>query len=115
MNAATIATWTGIVWPIASGLFNTVIRWKTDAQWVEFCERTPKLAGLVKFVRAAGLDPVAVVRAVRHFGEKPASVIPVTHLSMIPPPPVAIDIAAPDRPSEPATPEAKRASLPGDV
>lgn len=110
------AFWWPLVWAVGSGLFNLVIRWGTDAQWLAFCEKRPRLSALVRFVRAAGLDPVFAVHALRGFlgraSAKAAATAPAgaawvakLEASLEEPLPVAVD-------TNPETPVAIRASQP---
>ena len=62
-----IAAMAAIAWPVVTGLVNLVLGQKSDEEWVAFAERSPKLAAVSKFLKAAGLNPVGVVKAVRGF------------------------------------------------
>lgn len=59
-----------IVWPLITGAINTFIGMKTDEEWLAFAEANPKLGAVSKFLKAAGLNPVGVVKAVRTFFAK---------------------------------------------
>lgn len=57
-------------WGVFSAFFNRAIRWKTDAEWIAFCESQPRLAAFVRVVRALGVDPVAFMASLRAFFER---------------------------------------------
>lgn len=53
-----------IAWPIVSAVLNVILRTRTPEQWVERCEKQPRLAALTRLVRSVGLDPVKMVKAI---------------------------------------------------
>ena len=55
---------------LLSGLLNLGTRKKTAEQWVAFCERRPRLAALVRVMRAVGLDPVKVTTSILQLFQK---------------------------------------------
>jgi hypothetical protein len=65
MKIPDVAMYAGLAWPVVSAVANAVLRWKTDEEWVAFGERSPKLASLVRLLRATGLDPVKAMAAIR--------------------------------------------------
>ena len=59
MTVSTIA----IAWPIVSAVLNVILRTRTPEEWVERCEKQPRLAAFTRLVRSVGLDPVKMVQA----------------------------------------------------
>jgi hypothetical protein len=53
------------VWPVLSCLLNLVLRKKTAEEWVAFGEKNPRLAGIIRLLRAVGLDPVKGFQALK--------------------------------------------------
>ena len=53
-----------IAWPIVSAVLNVLLRTRTPEEWVERCEKQPRLAALTRLVRSVGLDPVKMVKAI---------------------------------------------------
>lgn len=64
-------------WPVVSGVLVLVMRARTPREWVELGERNPRLQGLVRFLRGAGLDPIKAVAGLRQFitGRAPERVV----------------------------------------
>lgn len=52
-----------IAWPIVSAVLNVLLRTRTPEEWIERCDRYPRLAALTRLVRSIGLDPVKMVQA----------------------------------------------------
>lgn len=52
-----------VLWPILSALLVLVLRSRTPEDWVALGERSPRLQGVIRLVRALGLDPVKAVSA----------------------------------------------------
>ena len=52
------------IWPALSGLLNIILRTRTPEEWMERCERHPRLAALTRILRATGLDPVKMVASI---------------------------------------------------
>ena len=52
-----------LAWPIVSAVLNVILRTRTPEQWVERCEKQPRLAAPTRLVRSVGLDPVKMVQA----------------------------------------------------
>ena len=67
-----VELWMVFIWPALSGLLNIILRTRTPEEWVERCERSPRLAAFTRLLRATGLDPVKMVQAIGQFvaGEK---------------------------------------------
>jgi hypothetical protein len=54
-----------VVWPVVSMVLNGVLRKKTPEQWVEFANKSPRLAGILKLISATGFDPVMAIKALQ--------------------------------------------------
>ena len=52
-----------LAWPIVSAVLNVILRTRTPEQWVDRCEKQPRLAAFTRLVRSVGLDPVKMVQA----------------------------------------------------
>ena len=52
-----------LAWPIVSAVLNVILRTRTPEEWVERCEKQPRLAAFTRLVRSIGLDPVKMVKA----------------------------------------------------
>ena len=63
MSVEDLATRAALVWPVVSAILNVLLRTRTPEQWVERCEKQPRLAALTRLVRSVGLDPVKMVQA----------------------------------------------------
>ena len=72
MNIDRIVTIALAAVPTVTGIATAVIGWRTDEQWAALVEGSPRLAGIVKLVRAVGLDVPGVVRALRTILTRPA-------------------------------------------
>ena len=59
----TVPFWSAIAWPVLTAALNVILRTRTPEQWVERCEKYPRLAALTRLLRATGLDPVKMVQA----------------------------------------------------
>jgi hypothetical protein len=62
-----IPWWSAIVWPCFTAVLNIVLRTRTPEEWVERCERSPRLAAFTRLMRSTGLDPVKAVQALGEF------------------------------------------------
>ena len=62
-----VELWMVFIWPALSGLLNIILRTRTPEEWVERCERHPRLAALTRILRATGLDPVKMVASIGEF------------------------------------------------
>lgn len=56
------AHWTA-AWPVVSALLLLVLRSRTPEQWVALGETHPRVQGVVRLLRAVGLDPAKAVSA----------------------------------------------------
>ena len=54
-----------ILWPTISCGLNLVLRKKTAEEWVALAEHSPRVAGILKLIRAVGFDPVKGAAAVK--------------------------------------------------
>ena len=55
---------------LLSGLLNLATRKKTVEDWVAFCEQYPRLAAIIRVMRAVGLDPVKVIKSILQLFQK---------------------------------------------
>lgn len=60
-----IELWAALAWPVLSAIVNVAFRFRTPEEWVAFGESWPRVAHLLRFIRAAGLDPVKSLRALQ--------------------------------------------------
>ena len=88
-----IASHATAAWPIISAALILVLRSRTPEQWVALGERSPRVQGVVRLLRAVGLDPAKAVSALvqivtarvpsRPVAEitppSPSKVVPVDH------------------------------------
>ncbi len=52
------------MWWIAGSIaINLALRARTTAQWIDWCDRYPRLASVIRLLRAIGVDPVKLVEA----------------------------------------------------
>jgi hypothetical protein len=65
-----IELWQAFLWPMVTGLLNVLFRMKSPEQWVEFAEKQPRLAGVVRLIRAAGFDPVKSMESLKQVAAK---------------------------------------------
>jgi hypothetical protein len=72
MNIDRIVTLALAAVPATTAVLTTVIGWRSDDDWAALVEGSPRLAGVVKLVRAVGLDVPGVVRALRTILTRPA-------------------------------------------
>lgn len=54
--------WTA-AWPVVSAVLVLVLRSRSPEEWVALGERSPRLQGVVRLLRAVGLDPAKAVSA----------------------------------------------------
>ena len=59
-----VELWAVFIWPAITGVLNIILRTRTPEEWVERCERHPRLAAFTRLLRATGLDPVKMVAAI---------------------------------------------------
>jgi hypothetical protein len=62
-----VELWAVFIWPAITGLLNIILRTRTPEEWVERCERHPRLAAFTRLLRATGLDPVKMVSSIAEF------------------------------------------------
>jgi hypothetical protein len=65
-----IEFWVAIAWPVASGIINALFRFKPPEQWMIFAMERPRLAGLVRFCSATGLDVHKALNALKETAGK---------------------------------------------
>jgi hypothetical protein len=62
-----VQLWAVFIWPAITGVLNIILRTRTPQEWVERCERHPRLAAFTRLLRATGLDPVKMVQSIGQF------------------------------------------------
>jgi hypothetical protein len=62
-----VELWAVFIWPAITGILNIILRTRTPQEWVERCERHPRLAAFTRLLRATGLDPVKMVQSIGQF------------------------------------------------
>jgi hypothetical protein len=62
-----VELWAVFIWPAITGVLNVILRTRTPEEWVERCERHPRLAAFTRLLRATGLDPVKMVQSIGEF------------------------------------------------
>jgi len=62
-----VELWAVFIWPAITGILNIILRTRTPEEWVERCERHPRLAAFTRLLRATGLDPVKMVQSIGQF------------------------------------------------
>lgn len=60
----TVPWWVTLAWPAFTAVCNVILRTRTPEEWVERCERSPRLAAFTRLLRATGLDPVKMVASI---------------------------------------------------
>jgi len=68
------------LWLVLSAVINSLLRTRTPEGWVELGMNYPRLAAVIKFLRAIGVDPVKAVKAIAQLisgkAEKSKEVLP---------------------------------------
>ncbi len=83
-----------VLWPVASAILVLLLRARTPEAWVALGERSPRVQGAIRLLRALGVDPVKAVAAVVQIvsGRAPARAVAVADAvreTLAPPPPEA--------------------------
>ena len=60
-----IELWTALAWPLISAVFNVAFRFRTPEEWIAFGEKWPRVAGLIRLVRATGVEPVKMLSSLQ--------------------------------------------------
>ena len=98
MTASQIVHWitdhAAALWPVVSALLLVALRARTPEQWVALGERSPRVQGVVRLLRAVGLDPAKALSALSQIvtGRAPARAVAVADAlapreTQAPPPP----------------------------
>lgn len=63
-----------LAWPVVSAILLMVLRSRTPEEWVSLGERSPRTQGVIRLLRAVGLDPSKAVSALTQIvtGRAPA-------------------------------------------
>ena len=81
------------VWPIVSALLLVALRSRTPEQWVALGETSPRWQGVIRLLRAVGLDPAKALSALGQIvtGRAPARAVQIAdtvqRATQAPPPP----------------------------
>jgi len=63
------AQW-AFVWPLMTLIINALFRFKSPDAWWAWAEANPRLAGVVRFVSATGLDGAKALNALKQAAGK---------------------------------------------
>jgi hypothetical protein len=80
-------------WPVVSALLILALRARTPEEWVAWGEQSPRWQGVIRLLRAVGLDPAKALSALGQIvtGRAPAKaqqiVAQVERVTQAPPPP----------------------------
>lgn len=90
-----ITTHAPALWPVLSALLLVVLRTRTPEEWVALGERSPRAQGVIRLLRAVGLDPAKALSAIAQIvtGRAPARAVQIAdtvqRVTQAPPPPSA--------------------------
>ncbi len=90
-----ITTHAPALWPVLSALLLVVLRTRTPEQWIALGERSPRWQGVIRLLRAVGLDPAKALSAIAQIvtGRAPARAVQIAdtvqRVTQAPPPPSA--------------------------
>lgn len=65
-----------LVFPLVTALGNVALRKRTAEEWAEWAMKKPFLAFIIEFMRAAGLDPIGMVKAGYRYAARRAGKVP---------------------------------------
>lgn len=68
-----------VLWPAASAVLVLLLRARTPEAWVALGERSPRVQGAIRLLRALGVDPVKAVAALQQIvsGRAPARAVAI--------------------------------------
>ena len=97
MTSAQLLSWlsdhAASLWPILSALLLVALRSRTPEQWVALGETSPRWQGVIRLLRAVGLDPAKALSALGQIvtGRAPARAVQIAdtvqRATQAPPPP----------------------------
>jgi hypothetical protein len=97
MTSAQLLSWlsdhAASLWPVVSALLVIVLRSRTPEAWVALGETSPRLQGVIRLLRAVGLDPAKALSALGQIvtGRAPARALQIAdtvqRATQAPPPP----------------------------
>lgn len=68
MDVSKVIAWFGVhwevAWPIVSAVVLAVAKRRTPEEWIALGERSPRVQGVLRFLRAAGFDTTDAMRGV---------------------------------------------------
>lgn len=72
-----ITTHAPALWPVLSALLLVVLRTRTPEEWIALGERSPRWQGVIRLLRAIGLDPAKALSALGQIvtGRAPARAV----------------------------------------
>lgn len=62
-----IIEYVAVAWPVVTGIYNTLMYFKTPEEWVAFADKNPRTANFTRMVRAWGFHPAKGLRAFGDF------------------------------------------------
>jgi len=65
-----------LVYPLITAMFTVASRKRTPEQWEAWALTKPFLAFLLEFMKASGLNPVGMLKAVRNYSARKAGQVP---------------------------------------
>lgn len=67
------------LWPVVSALLIIALRARTPEEWVAMGERSPRVQGVIRLLRAVGLDPAKALSALAQIvtGRAPARAVQI--------------------------------------
>lgn len=92
MTASQIVRWitdhAAALWPVVSALLLVALRARTPEQWVALGERSPRAQGVIRLLRAVGLDPAKALSALSQIvtGRAPARAVQIADTIAAPAP-----------------------------
>ena len=83
MTASQILEWLSshavALWPVVSALLIIALRTHSPEEWVALGERSPRVQGVIRLLRAVGLDPAKALSALAQIvtGRAPARAVQI--------------------------------------
>jgi len=98
---AWLSTHATAAWPVVSALLIIALRARTPEEWVAMGERSPRVQGVIRLLRAVGLDPAKALSALAQIvtGRAPSRAVQIA------------DTIAPPAPSKVPAPVAPKGGV----
>ena len=83
MTASQILDWLSshapALWPVVSALLIIALRTRSPEEWIAMGERSPRVKGVIRLLRAVGLDPAKALSALVQIvtGRAPARAVQI--------------------------------------